>query len=222
MQHGRHLGAPREHSVHKAIGGGEVEAAIWRKVLPWMGARMPGIDAPIAGGQNGRDAGARQRLSRTEHGDFGFGRTWLEGIDGAVAQIRGHQQVSGFIEDKIAGLEWGIAHDDGFPLRGVPAIDALPVSIHEIELTCGADGGAGDGEEAAGELVQGSGFTLDRSQVEPSVWRSTLLKMHFDGAIFFFKSISRSQHTVRTDFQPIPANLNLKQAVALSVPSAEP
>lgn len=73
-----------------------------------------------------------------------------------------------------------------------------------------------------GHLQQGSGFTLDRTQVEPSVWRSTLLNMHFDGAIFFFKSISRSQHTVRSNFQTIPANLNLKQAVALSAPSAQP
>lgn len=73
-----------------------------------------------------------------------------------------------------------------------------------------------------GHVSQGSGFSLDRVQVEPSVWRSTVLKMDFDGAILFFKSISRSQHTVRSDFQPIPVNLNLKQAVALSLPSAEP
>lgn len=73
-----------------------------------------------------------------------------------------------------------------------------------------------------GHLTQGSGFTLDRSQVEPSIWRSTLLTMQFDGAIFFFKSISRSQHTVRSNFQPIPVNLNLQQAVDLSVPSAAP
>lgn len=73
-----------------------------------------------------------------------------------------------------------------------------------------------------GHVSQGSGFSLDRVQVEPSVWRSTVLKMDFDGAVLFFKSISRSQHTVRSDFQPIPVNLNLKQAVALSLPSAEP
>jgi hypothetical protein len=73
-----------------------------------------------------------------------------------------------------------------------------------------------------GHIAQGSGFTLDRTRIEPSVWRSTLLKMHFDGTLFFFKSISRRQHTVRRDFQPIPANLNLEQAVALSLPSAAP
>lgn len=73
-----------------------------------------------------------------------------------------------------------------------------------------------------GHVTQGSSFTLDRSQVEPSIWRSTLLNMHFDGAILFFKSISRDQHTVRSHFQPIPAHLNLQQAVALSLPSAEP
>lgn len=73
-----------------------------------------------------------------------------------------------------------------------------------------------------GHLTQGSGFSLSRSQVEPAVWRSTLLNMHFDGAILFFKSISRRQHTVRSNFQPIPVNLNLKQAVALSLPSAAP
>lgn len=73
-----------------------------------------------------------------------------------------------------------------------------------------------------GHVTRGSGFTLDRTRIEPSVWRSTLLNMHFDGAIFFFKSISRSQHTVRSHFQPIPAKLNLQQAVALSLPSAEP
>jgi hypothetical protein len=73
-----------------------------------------------------------------------------------------------------------------------------------------------------GHLTQGSGFDLSRSQVEPSVWRSTQLQMHFDGAILFFKSISRIQNTVRSNFQPIPVNLNLQQAVALSLPSATP
>lgn len=73
-----------------------------------------------------------------------------------------------------------------------------------------------------GHLTQGSGFDLSRSEVEPSVWRSTQLQMHFDGAILFFKSISRIQNTVRSNFQPIPVNLNLKQAVELSLPSATP
>jgi hypothetical protein len=73
-----------------------------------------------------------------------------------------------------------------------------------------------------GHLTQGSGFTLHRAQVEPSVWRSTRLNMQFDGAIFFFKSISRSQQTVRSHFQPIPVHLNLQQAVDLSLPSAAP
>lgn len=73
-----------------------------------------------------------------------------------------------------------------------------------------------------GHLSEGSGFSLGRTQVEPSVWRSSMLNMHFDGAILFFRSISRSQHTIRSNFQPIPTHLNLKQAVALSVPSAHP
>lgn len=73
-----------------------------------------------------------------------------------------------------------------------------------------------------GHLSQGSGFSLGRAQVEPDVWRSTMLNMHFDGAILFFKSISRSQHTIRRDFQPIPVHVNLKQAVVLSLPSVQP
>lgn len=73
-----------------------------------------------------------------------------------------------------------------------------------------------------GHVTQGSGFSLLRSPVESAVWRSTQLNLHFDGAIFFFKSISRNQHTVRSHFQPVPDHLNLEQAVALSLPSAQP
>ena len=73
-----------------------------------------------------------------------------------------------------------------------------------------------------GHITQGSGFTLDRTQIESSVWRATLLKVHFDGTIFLLKSISRSQHTVRRDFRPIPAHLSLQQAVALSKPPVAP
>ncbi len=96
-----------------------------------------------------------------------------------------------------------------------PAMRLCSVSAH---LTKTVDFGFG----ILGHVSRGGGFTLDRTQVEHSVWRSTLLNMHFDGDIFFFKSISRNQHTVRRDFQPVPANLDLQQAVALSRPSRSP
>lgn len=73
-----------------------------------------------------------------------------------------------------------------------------------------------------GHVSQGSGFSLQRMRVEPSVWRSTHITMHFDGSILFFKSISRSQKTARQDFQPVPAGLTLKEAVALSRQDDEP
>lgn len=73
-----------------------------------------------------------------------------------------------------------------------------------------------------GHLSKGGGFSLRRTQLEPAVWRITHLKLHFAGTLFFFKSISRDQKTVRSHFQPVPPHLTLHQAVALSRPSVRP
>ncbi len=79
---------------------------------------------------------------------------------------------------------------------------------HTVELAYGL----------LGKLNQGGSLAIQRAQVTPTDWKTTRVALDFSGSLLFFKSISRQQQTVRTHLQPVPRNLTLEQAVALTEP----
>jgi hypothetical protein len=66
-----------------------------------------------------------------------------------------------------------------------------------------------------GRIEKGGSFAIMRQQVAEDRWKTCLLDVHVSGRIVLFKSISKDQHEVRSDFQRVPSDLEVPRAVAL-------
>jgi hypothetical protein len=66
-----------------------------------------------------------------------------------------------------------------------------------------------------GRIEKGGSFQIMREQVAENRWKTSLLDVHISGRIVLFKSISKDQHDVRSDFEPVPSDLDVAGAVAL-------
>jgi len=63
-----------------------------------------------------------------------------------------------------------------------------------------------------GHLDEGGTFNVKQSEVAPGHWEITLLHVNMHGKALFFKTLSVQQNEIRSDFQPVPANITLAQA----------
>lgn len=66
-----------------------------------------------------------------------------------------------------------------------------------------------------GKIEKGGTFELKRQQVSPTHWKTSLISLHMEGRLIFFKSVSKDQREVRSDFKPVPLETNLKEAMTL-------
>ena len=66
-----------------------------------------------------------------------------------------------------------------------------------------------------GRIEKGGSFQIEREPVGSSRWKTSLLDVHIAGHIVLFKSVSKDQHEVRSDFQPVPSDLGVAGAVVL-------
>ncbi len=66
-----------------------------------------------------------------------------------------------------------------------------------------------------GRIEKGGSFQIEREQVDADRWKTSLLDVHISGRIVFFKSISKDQHDLRSNFQPVPSDLDVQGAVAI-------
>jgi hypothetical protein len=66
-----------------------------------------------------------------------------------------------------------------------------------------------------GRLAKGGTFKLERTQVSSSHWKTHLVDIHVDGRMLLFKTINKQQHETRSDFEPAPKDLDVRQAEAL-------
>jgi len=67
-----------------------------------------------------------------------------------------------------------------------------------------------------GKLYKGGTFKVAQSRLAPNDWEVTLLDVHIGGRALFFHTISEQQHEVKTEFQPVPANIALAQAAEMA------
>jgi len=63
-----------------------------------------------------------------------------------------------------------------------------------------------------GHIDTGGTFEVERTQVAPSQWKTSLLHIQMTGRMILFKTVSKQQHEVRSDFREVPGNLTLAQA----------
>jgi hypothetical protein len=91
------------------------------------------------------------------------------------------------------------------------------------ERLCGIDGHLVDrvsfGYGLLGHIDKDSHFRVVRVPVTPTDWKSAHIDVHVDGKVLLFKSISREEEATHSGATPLPPNLSLAQAAALTVPA---
>ncbi len=66
-----------------------------------------------------------------------------------------------------------------------------------------------------GHMNKGGTFCVVRKQLEPHVWEIVETRVHINGKILFFKTISQNEDEYSFDFQPAPPNIDLNQAAKI-------
>jgi hypothetical protein len=65
-----------------------------------------------------------------------------------------------------------------------------------------------------GYVDPGGTFTIHRTQVSPKHWKADLVDVHVQGRVLLFSNVSKVERESRSDFQAVPHNITLQQAVA--------
>lgn len=73
-----------------------------------------------------------------------------------------------------------------------------------------------------GHIDQGSHFSVTRVPVKPADWKSSHIEVHVEGKVLLFKSISRDEDAIHTGAEPLPSQLSLAEAAALTRPVSLP
>jgi hypothetical protein len=66
-----------------------------------------------------------------------------------------------------------------------------------------------------GRVEKGGSFQIERQHVVENRWKTSVLDVHISGRVVLFKSISKDQREVRSEFQPVSSDLGVAGAVAL-------
>ena len=66
-----------------------------------------------------------------------------------------------------------------------------------------------------GRIEQGGTFTIERHAVSDTHWKTSRIGIHVSGHIVLFKSISKQQDELRSDFHSLPATTTLKDAIGV-------
>lgn len=61
-------------------------------------------------------------------------------------------------------------------------------------------------------LYAGGTFDVERRETGPNIWQITETHVHIQGHALLFKTISDQEDDVKTNFGPLPGNINLQQA----------
>jgi hypothetical protein len=72
-----------------------------------------------------------------------------------------------------------------------------------------------------GHIDSGGTMEIGRAQVGPSQWKTSLFNIQLSGRMVFFKTISKQQYEVRSQFREVPRDLSLSQANKLLVSSTQ-
>lgn len=74
--------------------------------------------------------------------------------------------------------------------------------IHDVKIAGGL----------LGALNSGGTFDVERRETGKGVWQITETHVHIQGRALIFKTISEQEDDVKTQFKPLPQNINLKAA----------
>ncbi|MGC8549354.1 MAG: hypothetical protein ACP5M4_06610 [Acidobacteriaceae bacterium] len=66
-----------------------------------------------------------------------------------------------------------------------------------------------------GHMNKGGTFCVVRKELQPHVWEIVETRVHINGKILFFKTISQNEDEYDFDFNPAPDNIDLQQAAKI-------
>lgn len=66
-----------------------------------------------------------------------------------------------------------------------------------------------------GHMNQGGTFCVVRKELQPKIWEIVETRVHINGKILFFKTISQNEDDYDFDFKPAPQNIDLKDAAKI-------
>ncbi|HEX3570976.1 MAG TPA: hypothetical protein VHU44_09140 [Acidobacteriaceae bacterium] len=97
---------------------------------------------------------------------------------------------------------------------GSVVIDERTMRLHHIEGRLPQDVSLGFGLLAT--IRAGSEFASTRNPIDPPEWKTALISTNVNGHALFFKTISRKEQAVHAEFQRVPNDISVPQAVALA------
>ena len=101
-------------------------------------------------------------------------------------------------------------------LAGTILIDSLQKRLAKLsgQLINRVDFGYG----FLGHIDNGGTIEIGRVQVGPAQWKTTLINIQLSGRMVFFKTISKHEYEIRSDFRAVSADLSLLEASQLLAP----
>jgi hypothetical protein len=69
-----------------------------------------------------------------------------------------------------------------------------------------------------GKVDSSGHFSIQRTQIDADVWKTSYISVHIEGRIFLLKSFSRDQEVRRSDIVLVPPHLSLSDTAKLSRP----
>jgi hypothetical protein len=69
-----------------------------------------------------------------------------------------------------------------------------------------------------GHIDNGGTIEIERAQVGPSQWKTTLINIQLSGRLVLFKTINKQDHETRSNFRPVAGDLSLMEASQLLAP----
>ena len=97
-------------------------------------------------------------------------------------------------------------------MSGTVAVDNRAQRLHAIHASLPKDISVGFG---LATIHAGSSFATTRDQVAQDQWKTVQVDTAINGKAILFKALGKNEHVERTDFQLLPYDLTVKDAVAL-------
>ena len=98
-------------------------------------------------------------------------------------------------------------------MTGTVSVASGSVRVHRLTARLDQEMSIGFGILAT--IHAGSSFTTERNEMPTTEWKTTDLDSKIDGRAIFFKTISSHAKYDRTDYQRLPDDLTVAQAVAM-------
>jgi hypothetical protein len=99
-------------------------------------------------------------------------------------------------------------------MSGTVWVDGKTMRLHRVDGRLSDDVTIGFGLLAT--IRAGSNFDTERDPFQGGEWKTTMINTDINGKAIFFKAIARKQHTERAQFQRVPDDIGIAQAVAVA------